>query len=333
MLRFDPRFWQILEMRVEKSMTLAEIGCRFEVTRERVRQIERRAWNQFLNHSKLLRPVLDYVEKNVRVKNRCDRKELISHVLKLLQEGQFGGSELEVGYLVLLVRALVFLDPDIDKAGVIEKRWPHFSYMVCKLDPVVSRHIRAYKYSVKEKEKKRKLSYKQLALMILEDEGKPLHWKEISDRAYHFGHRQSFNSTAVYNSLLNHPELFVRVNSGTYSLAEWGVDEVAYYQDIIALILRDEGKALPYERIYQMVNEKRQIKRTTLTMLLDMYPRFYRSLENTYGLRAWLAPREKQTLRTPEGLIESLDSYERLTQARNRGYNVESILQGDLDNS
>lgn len=333
MLRFDPRFWQVLEMRVDESMTLAEIGCQFGVTRERVRQIERRAWNQFLNRSKLLKPVLDYVEKNVIVKNRCGRKELISHMMEILQEGQFVGSELEVGHLVLLVRALVFLDPDVDKAGMMEKRWPHFSYMACKLDPVVSRHIRAYKYSVKEKEKKRKLSYKELAFGILEDEGKPLHWKEISDRAYHFGHRQSFNSTAVYNSLLNHPELFVRVNAGTYALAEWGIDEVAYYQDIIALVLREEGKALPSESIYHRVNEKRQIKRTTLIMLLDMYPRFYKSFENTYGLRAWLAPREKQTLRTPEWLVESLDSYERLEQAANRGYKVESIVQEDLDNN
>jgi hypothetical protein len=333
MFRFDPRFWQVLEMRVDKSMTLAEIGCHFGVTRERVRQIERRAWNQFLNHSKLVTPVLDFVEKNVSVISRCDRKELISHVLEILPQGQFGGSELEVGYLVLLVRALAFLDPNIDKAGMIEKRWPRFSYMACKLDPVVSRHLRAYKYSIKEKEGKRRLSYKEIAFKILEDEGKPLHWKEISDRAYHFGHRQSFNSTAVYNCLLNHPQLFVRVNAGTYALSEWGVDEVAYYQDIIALVLREEGKALPYESIYHRVTEKRQIKRTTLIMLLDMYPRFYRSLENTYGLRGWLAPREKQTLRTPEWLVESLDSYERLEQAANRGYNVESILQQDLENN
>ena len=332
-LRFDSRFWQILEMRLDKSMTLAEIGYRFGVTRERIRQIERRAWNQFDNHSKLITPVLGFVEKNIKVKNRCDRNELISHVLEILREGKFVGSELEVGYLVLLVRALVFLDPDLNKAGMMEKQWPRFSFMACKLDPVVSRHIRAYKYSVNEQEKKRKLSYKELAFRILKDEGKPLHWKEISHRAYHFGHRQSFNSTALYNSLMNHPKLFVRVDAGTYALAEWGVDAAAYYQDIIALVLREEGKALPYESIYHRVKEKRQIKRTTLIMLLDMYPRFYKSLENTYGLRAWLAPREKQTLRTPEWLVESSDSYERLAQAGNRGYNVESILQVDLDNN
>src|SRR5688572_30438463 len=210
MFRFDPRFWQILEMRLDKSKTLAEIGCHFGVTRERIRQIERRAWNQLDNHSKLITPVLDFVEKNIKVKNTYHRNELISQVLEILQEGEFVGNELEVGYLVLLVRALVFLDPDLDKAGIMEKRWPRFSYMACKLDPVVSRHIRAYRSSLKEKEKKRKLSYKELAFRILKDEGKPLHWKEISDRAYHFGQRQSFNSTALYNSLMNYPKLFVR---------------------------------------------------------------------------------------------------------------------------
>jgi hypothetical protein len=168
--------------------------------------------------------------------------------------------------------------------------------------------------------------------MILQDEGKPLHWKEISDRAYHFGHRQSFNSTALYNSLMDHPKLFVRVDAGTYALAEWGIDEAAYYQDIIATVLHEEEKALPYETIFHRVNEKRQIKQTTLNMLLDMHPRFYKSLEHTYGLRAWLAPREKQTLRTPEWLVESLDSYERLAQASTRGYNIGSIIQVDLDN-
>jgi len=67
---------------------------------------------------------------------------------------------------------------------MVEKRWPRFSFMACTLDPVVPRHVHAYNYSKEEKERKRKLSYKELALKILEDEGKPLRWKEIADRAY-----------------------------------------------------------------------------------------------------------------------------------------------------
>lgn len=330
MLRFDPRFWRILEMRLDNSMTLEEIGQHFGVTRERIRQIERRAWNQFNNHSRLVIPFLDLLEKNIKVKNATKRDELISHILDILHEGQFVGNESEVRYFVLLIRALVFLDPNGDGKGMIEKRWPRFSFMACKLDPVVIKHVHAAIYSVEEKERKRKLSYKDLALMILKDEGKPLHWKEISDRAYHSGHRETFNSTALYNSLMNNPKIFVRVDAGTYALNDWGVGEAEYYQEIIASLLREEGRALSSESIFHRVNEKRQIKRTTLIMLLDLYPRFYKSLENTYGLRAWLPPREKQTLRTPEWQVEELDSYERLAQASLKGYDVESMLQLDV---
>lgn len=63
MFRFDPRFWQVLEMRLDKSMTLEEIGQHFGVTRERIRQIERRAWDQFFNHSRLITPIFDWLEK------------------------------------------------------------------------------------------------------------------------------------------------------------------------------------------------------------------------------------------------------------------------------
>ena len=332
MLRFDLRLWQVLEMRLDKSMTLEEIGQHFGVTRERIRQIERRAWNQFVKHSRLITHVLDLLEKNIKVKNAYNRDELISHVLDILQKGQFVGSESEVRCLILLVRALVFLEPHNEERGMIEKRWPRFSFMACKLDPIVTKHIRATIYAAEEKERKRrrKLSYTELSLMILKDEGKPLHWKEIADRAYHFGHRESFNSTALYNSLMNHPKLFVRVNAGTYALSEWGINEAEYYQEIIASLFREERKALSSESIYHRVNEKRQIKRTTLIMLLDMYPRFYKSLENTYGLRAWLSPREKQTLRTPEWLVEDIESFKRLINASLRGYDIENMIKLDL---
>ena len=68
-------------------------------------------------------------------------------------------------------------------------------------------------------------------------------------------------------------------------------------------------------------------------MSLDMQPRFYKSLEKTYGLRVWLPPREKQTLRTPEWLVEESDSFKRLEQAIKRGYDVVNMIQADLDNN
>jgi hypothetical protein len=132
---------------------------------------------------------------------------------------------------------------------------------------------------------------------------------------------------------MNHPSLFVRVDSGTYALVEWGFSQVDTYPDIIASVLKSTNKPLSADTIYYKVNEIRQVKRSTLLMSLDMHPRFYRSLEKTYGLRIWLPPREKQTLRTPEWLVEESDSYKRLEQASQKGYKVEDMILTDLSNA
>jgi hypothetical protein len=64
-------------------------------------------------------------------------------------------------------------------------------------------------------------------------------------------------------------------------------------------------------------------------MFLEMHVRFYRSAAGSYGLRAWLAPRHQQTLLTPPGLVEAPESFERLTRASSRGYDVERIIAVD----
>ena len=64
-------------------------------------------------------------------------------------------------------------------------------------------------------------------------------------------------------------------------------------------------------------------------MTLDMNPRFYFSQEGTYGLRAWLRVREKQTLRTPEWQVETFQSYERVERAMERGDDIDMIMSQD----
>jgi hypothetical protein len=329
-LRFDPRLWQVLEMRVDKLITLEDIGKSFGITRERVRQIERRAWVQFTNHSITVTPLLDLLERNIQLRS-AGKNELISNILGVLHENQYVANETEVQKLILLTRALVFLDPEINRKSFVERRWPRFSYLTCKLKPPVVRHYRTANAVKREKKRNKKITYKEMAFQILTSEGAPLHWSEIAKRAYHLRHRESFNSTALYNALVNFPKLFVRVNPGTYALVEWGYNQVDTYADIIALIMKSFKKALSAEAIYHKVNEIRPVKQATLTMSLEMHPRFYKSLEKTYGLRVWLPPREKQTLRTPEWLVEDSTSYKRLEQASQRGYNINSMIQVDLD--
>lgn len=332
MLRFDPRLWQVLEMRVDKLMTLEEIGNCFAITRERVRQIERRAWDQFKKHTIIVAPLFDLMEQYI--KQRCEsREELASCIGDVLLKNECVADMSDIQKFILLIRTLVFIDPEINKKGYVEKRWPRFSYIACKAEPPVIRHYQTADAVEKEKEKNRKLSYREIAFQILKSEGQPLHWSEIAERAYRLKRRDSFNSTALYNAMMNHPQIFVRVDSGTYALVEWGFGQVDYYPNIIASILKSSKTPLSADAIYHKVNEIRQVKQSTLLMSLDMHPRFYKSLEKTYGLRIWLPPREKQTLRTLERLVEDSDSYKRLEQASHRGYDIESMIQADLDNS
>ena len=131
---------------------------------------------------------------------------------------------------------------------------------------------------------------------------------------------------------MRHPSVFVRIDAGTYALVEWGYSQAEYYPDIIASILKSEKKPISLEAIYIRVCQIRNIRRSTLTMLLSMRPRFYKSKEDTYGLKFGSPPREKQTLRTPEWLVEDSDSIKRIEQSIQRGYDVENIIAVDFDN-
>jgi len=181
----------------------------------------------------------------------------------------------------------------------------------------------------KEKQKNKKLSYKKIAYMVLSEAKKPLHWREIAERAYQLNRKENFETRALYNVLFNNENLFVRVGQGTYELAEWGSKQVEPYPDIIASVLKHENQAIPIDAILAKVSSVRSIKQPSLIMFLEMHSRFYKSINNTYGLRGWLLPREKQNLRTPEWLIEDSKSFERVERARQRGYDVESIIAED----
>jgi hypothetical protein len=163
----------------------------------------------------------------------------------------------------------------------------------------------------------------------LEKEKQPLHWNEIAKRALKYGRKEIFNSTGLYNALIAHKDLFVRVGQGIYGLSDWGYEEVSTYVDIIASVLKKEEKAMSIGKIYTNVCEQRQIKRSSLIMYLYLHPRFYRSVNKMYGLRAWLPPREKQSLLTPKWLVEDIKSFERVDGARKRGYIVENIILQD----
>jgi hypothetical protein len=336
-LRLTHRHWEILACRVDKSLTLEEIGKQLDgLSRQRVCQLELQAHRKLKQNLKVIKPVLNTLEVNIGKQCRANGKRveqagelrdaemLADQFVQILESDSYLATRDDAVNIILLLRALVLLD-DAHVGKRHENTWPDTTYIACMLTPPVMQHQKVATVVEHEYQEHRNLSYKKVIYQVLAQAGEPLHWSTIVERAYQLNRRASFDSTALYNALLRYKSIFVRVGQGKYALAEWGVDEVDSYPNIIATVLEQERKTLPLDRIYSRVNLVRSIKMQSLIMYLEMHPRFYKSLESTYGLRSWLSPRDQQTLRTPEWLVEESSSFERLERAARRGYRIESV--------
>jgi hypothetical protein len=145
--------------------------------------------------------------------------------------------------------------------------------------------------------------------------------------------RELVDSTTLYNAIVAAPEVFTRVDSGTYALAAWGMRQADPYVSIVARVLADAGRPLAVGEIRFKVNAMRPIKSGSLQMLLDLNPRFYRSINGLYGLRAWIPNRDQQNLRIPDWQVEHIDSFQRVTRAEAKGYDISAIVNRDLSDN
>lgn len=332
----NPRAWEVFEARVDLSLTLEETGKRLEgISRERVRQIESKANAKILSRMNSISPVFDAIETNLKGKSSAElsragetdsqkvRASVPYRIQDILESNDWRADTSDVRKLILLVRTLIFLKAEKNRKSIAERNWPRLTYIVCRLPPAILNHSKVAKLKSVSRRLSRKLSYKEIATQVLEEAGEALHWRTVAERGYQLGRRHSFSTAALYNTLQNHSERFVRVGQGTYALVEWGMSEAEYYPDIISSVLKEETRPLSVDTIHSRVNAIRPVKRQTITMSLDMHPRFYKSIESTYGLRSWLSPREKQTLRTPEWLVEESASFMRVERAIERGYKLQ----------
>lgn len=337
-LDLNDRVWEVLEKRhgFSKRHSLDEVATDLDVTRERVRQIEYRALAKVEKRIVgVIRPLLQLDEQIFSEWSSLEKANTINEAIFLYRKlfadmGWESTQGKEIRQLFIVLRALVRLN-----LGGIERHLPNLSYAACCLLPGVLKHS---KVGEQERERQRQQldqernwKYDELAEAVLVAAQTPLHYMEIASRAESMGRRSNFTLKALHNVLLSNQEKFAHVDQGTYGLTSWGLSSVNAYTDIIAEALRGAGKALTYGDILRFVNAKRPIKQQTLQMTLDINARFYCSSEETYGLRAWLLPREKQTLRTPKWQVEAPQSYERVQRAIEHGYDVEAIVTQDKE--
>lgn len=331
------RAWELLERRVgpHERLTLEAVAKQFRLTRERVRQIQQhavRCLNKRLRQAVPALNVLDVEADNARGLSvgTIPFETVLSHYQRALSRaGWRDVSERSLLRLAVMVRAVC------DSGNVaVEAEWPNSSFVICAAPPPIRAHSRVAsqlrREASEEKAKNRTWTYAELVQAVLQAAGSPLHWREIVARAEELGHHEKFSAQSLFNAMVANPEKFARTGPGTYGLTTLGHIAVDPYVDIIAGVLRVVGKPLSYGELLQRVTIKRPIKPGSFQMYVDLHPRFYKSVQGSYGLRSWLPPRGKQTLRTPRTLVEDSDSLQRVDRAKAKGYRVDAIVERDL---
>lgn len=331
--RLDPRAYVILLGRFGPGprMTLEEIAQQLGgITRERVRQIEVKALDYLAGRLPAVEPVIDVIETEAyRLPKPGEGDGAVREFTTacqriLLDAGWSLPSEEDMIQLAALVRGLVTSGDEVPG-----ERWPQFTFVACALPPPLREHTGVRAMIEASKEASRELTYRELAERVLRAAGQPLHWRDIAGEARKLGRRDNFSEPSLYNAVCAADTKFAQVAQGTYGLTEWGLADVKSYPEILAGVLSASGRPLTHADLRHQVMSIRDIKPSSLQMYLDMHPRFYRSINNTYGLRSWLQPPERQTLRTPRDMIEDPDSFARVARSAARGYDVDAIIASD----
>jgi len=335
-LHVNERSWHVLEARVGgERRTFAQIGGEIGgVTDGRAHHMQVRAAERIGKRLPSIAPALDALEAHAQALwSPFEGLVALDGAIRTCQAifsdaGWERPREPELRRLLLAVRAAV-----AGGCATVEAQWPNLSLAVCALPPAIIAHPKVAEEVARrkreEQERRRRWTYAELAEGVHKEGNRPLHRREIAHRAEKLGRRSRFNGAACYSALASASGTFARVGPGTYGLAAWGLATVATYPEIIAAALKAARRPLAYQEIREAVRRNRAIKETSLRMNLSFHPRFYRSLEGSYGLRAWLLPPERRASPPPNWQVETATSLSRLQWAAARGWDIARSVERD----
>jgi hypothetical protein len=330
--RLSERAWSLLERQALRGASPTNNEVQTEENRKGKRWcIHRHVHADVHRNIHALSVFLDYFEEKSILfqesleRERLDLKTLVEHLMPDPAVPKLILDEKEVERTILLLRILA-RHASSWYLTEMEPRWPILVGLSCLVEPVVARSKPVRQILRERALAKRGKHYKELACAVLRQSRQPMHWSAIAEEACRLGGRTSFVTRSLQTCLTTHRDLFVHVKGGTYALVEWGYQTVKSYPEIIASVLRRANRALSSDLIFARVSAIRPIRRASLEMLLDMHPRFYRSIPGTFGLRAWL---REPFSHIPEEFTERASSIRRVERARLQGFNVEKLIRED----
>lgn len=125
--------------------------------------------------------------------------------------------------------------------------------------------------------------------VILAENGKPLHFNEIAEAIKDSDFsRKDVTTQAVHNELIK-DDRFVLIGRGIYALDSWGYSQGSL-TDIIESVLKNAAGPMHQDEIVKNVLKSRSVKEGTILIHLQNKPQFKRVAKATYIL----APQENQ---------------------------------------
>ena len=304
-----------------KPETLQNIGTGFKITRERIRQIERDAFNKLKKDQsqKELTAVLsgfnEYLEKNGGVKredlflnylsaNEAERN-CVYFLLALrpsfsrVPEGEFGyafwvNSDLKKER----VKALIGLS--VAKLETAKK--PLAEKAIFKLASCEDNSLLVSSLEIAKKIEKSPLGeyglvswaeikprgVRDAIYLVLSHYKKPLHFKDIADLSNTLGGKGVFMNKkvlpqTVHNELIR-DQRFILVGRGLYALSGWGYEN-GTVKEVIKQILAEVKSPLSKKEILAKVRTKKMVKDSTVFLNLADKNLFLRDDQGKYTIK------------------------------------------------
>ncbi len=305
---------------LKKRQTLEKIGTDFDITRERVRQIEKAAITKMrTSTSPELVRANELLAATVRELGNVALVSEVAAALDIAPE-----DEAYAVFLALLAPGVELIDENDDLRAAVTLQ-PMFKreQTVALIDellatikdygkPVSSTKLLAKTPSELELNTLEQLlrvskkaahfdgkwgligwpevnpkSIRDKTYLVLNRHGKPLHFADIAShirvlQADLATGKRDVTVQAVHNELIK-DDRFILIGRGIYALAEWGYTP-GTVAEIIASVLRDESP-LHKDEIIKRVLQKRQVKTTTIILNLQEKDQFVRTAKATYALK------------------------------------------------
>jgi DNA-directed RNA polymerase delta subunit len=122
---------------------------------------------------------------------------------------------------------------------------------------------------------------KDFAYLVLKRHGRPMHFREVAREINKLFDKKAHIAT-THNELIK-DDRFVLVGRGLYGLQAWG-HSVGVVHEVIAEILRENGKAMDKQDIIDEVFKRRSVKQNTILVNLQNEKYFKKTKDGKYTI-------------------------------------------------